>query len=387
MRFYDTAQKGCVTFIPDQKVRMYVCGITPYDSAHLGHIFTFMIYDLMERRLEEQGHTVQLVRNITDVDEPIFKKAGELGITYTELAEREIRAFQTVMRQLNFCTPQNEPKASEFIEPMATAVQQLLDNGFAYRLDNDIYYDTSRDASFGTFSGLSHTLQLRIMAMRGGDPKRPGKRQPLDFLLWRGIRDATDLAAWDTALGHGRPGWHIECSAMSTALLGLPFDIHGGGDDLIFPHHEAEIAQAYGLGQPEVARHWLHVAPLLLFGEKMSKSLGNLVFAQDLLKDYEPAVIRLALMHYHYRSGGEWRPELLHDSRELWADMRRVLPVMSKAAAEKLLARVREQLDDNLNTPYIIGVMKDTMHKAMQDKRSASDSKQQQTLLCLLGLQ
>ena len=371
MRFYDTAKKSLLPFEAPKDVRMYVCGITPYDAAHLGHIFTFMTYDLLQRRLEDAGHTVKLVRNITDVDEPIFKRAAKLGEPYMELAERETGQFHSVMDQLNFRPIAYEPKASEFITDMAEAVQRLLHKDIAYQLENDIYYDISKDMQFGRFCGYSQTIMTKLMHRRGGDPERIGKRNVLDFLLWRGITDSSDTAAWDSPVGHGRPGWHIECSIMSSKLLGLPFDIHGGGDDLIFPHHECEIAQAHGLGYEAVASRWLHVAPLLLYGEKMSKSLGNLIFAKDLLKDYDPSVIRLALMNYQYRLGGEWCPDFLNEAKELYAGIRLRVPLLIKKDLEFLLNSVRDLLDDNLDCRGILNTLQSAT--TMRINKSGND--------------
>lgn len=354
MKLYDTSLKTYADFAPDHLVRIYVCGITPYDSAHLGHIFTFMTYDLLLRRLQDLGHEVQLVRNITDVDEPIYVKARELGVPYTELAAREAESFMAVLERLNFKHPHAEPRASEYITQMSEAVQKLLNNGFAYRLEDDIYYDVTKFPDFDKFAALPERLMLGFSRDRGGDPDRPGKRHPLDFLLWKGVTDSDDPAQWQTVVGNGRPGWHIECSVMSSEILGVPFDLHGGGADLIYPHHSAEIAQSYGLGHPELAKHWLHVSPMLYIGEKMSKSLGNLVFAKDLLEDYEPAAVRLALMHYHYRLGGEWLPEYMDEASELLSRLQTVMASPHREAAEKLLEQVRDGLDDDLDTPFIL---------------------------------
>lgn len=354
MKLYDTARKGFAEIVPKEAFTIYVCGITPYDSAHLGHIFTFMTYDLLQRLLEEEGMRVKMVRNITDVDEPIYKKAAELGVPYTELAERETASFQKVLQQLNFKKPFAEPKASEFIPQMAEAVQQMIDAGHAYAVDKDIYFDTSTVEHYGGFAGFPEKILLKMLQGRGGDPYRAKKRNRVDFLLWKSIDDPKDPAAWESPVGYGRPGWHIECSVMSESLLGIPFDLHGGGTDLIFPHHESEIAQAHGLGHPIKARYWLHVSPLLLYGEKMSKSLGNLVFAKDLLETYEPAVIRLALMNYHYRSGGEWRPELLESSASLLQAVRAKAQKTDQKQAENLFASVQLALHNNLDTPSVI---------------------------------
>lgn len=394
MRFYDTAQHDYVTWGPPQEVRIYVCGITPYDSAHLGHIFTFMQYDLLQRRLQDSGHTVTMVRNVTDVDEPIYRKAAELGVPYTELAARETASFQQTLERLNFLTPAHQPLASQYIEQMAAAVQSLVDNGTGYRLGDDVYFDTTKDPSFGSFCEFSEKLRLGLLADRGGDPERPGKRSPMDFLLWKGITDPSDPAAWDTSLGHGRPGWHIECSVMSSELLGTPFDLHGGGSDLIFPHHECEIAQTRALnkttdaddqesleskaktGAP-LSRHWLHVAPMLYGGEKMSKSLGNLVFAKDLLETTEASVIRLALMDYHYRTGGEWTPHLLEHAAELLSAVREVADTISPEVADGFLAEIRAALDDDLDTHRIIHAMKELAYPRTADVDCSSEESPQ----------
>lgn len=371
MRFYDSAQKKIIDFdSAQQPVGIYVCGITPYDAAHMGHIFTFMTYDLLQRRLEDSGVKVRMVRNVTDVDDPIFARALETGEDYRQLADRETKRLQAVTKALNFRQPSAEPLASQYIEQMAKATAQLLRDGFAYKLDSDIYFDTAKRQKFGAFSGFSKRLQHNFMADRGGDLKRPGKRQPLDFLLWKGIDDPSDYAAWHTALGRGRPGWHIECSVMSSSLLRTPIDIHGGGMDLIFPHHECEIAQSESLGQQPFSRHWLHVAPLFYHGEKMSKSLGNLVFAHELLQTHSPAVMRLALMQYHYRVGGEWRLQALVEAKRLALLLQKALDHRGGIDATPYVARIRSALDNDLDTHAVLH----TLHE-MAAGILASDSR------------
>jgi L-cysteine:1D-myo-inositol 2-amino-2-deoxy-alpha-D-glucopyranoside ligase len=377
MKLYDTAAKAYVVFKPSKTVGIYTCGITPYDSAHLGHIFTFMTYDLLQRRLEDLGHEVRMVRNITDVDEPIYKRAKQIGIPYTDLAKKEIKSFQETMKLMNFRPTYAEPLASEYIDEMASAVKELIDNGFTYRVDEDIYFDTSKFRDFSKFSGFNNKLLLGLFKLRGGDPKRPGKREPLDFLLWKSISDANDPAQWDSVVGIGRPGWHIECSVMASKLLETPFDIHGGGADLIFPHHSCEIAQSYGLGVPLLARHWTHVSPLISDGEKMSKSLGNLVFARDLLKDHSSSVIRLALMHYHYRIGGEWQPELLNEAKNLLESVLYTAKLTDKTAAEQFLTNIRCALDDDINTLELI----DAFHTFIDCKKSDKSSSDSRMLM------
>lgn len=363
MKLFDTKERKLVEFEVPKTVGMYVCGITPYDSAHLGHVFTFLTYDLIQRRLEDTGHTVRLVRNVTDVDEPIYQRAAENGELYTELAERETTQFQRLMGQLNFRKPYAEPLASAYIMQMALAVQELLGKGNAYRLAEDIYFDVCTYKSFGTFSGFSDKLLTNLMKERGGDPARPGKRNPFDFILWKGISDPKDPAAWSTEIGRGRPGWHIECSVMASELLKNPISIHGGGMDLIFPHHECEIAQSESLGSVPFSNYWLHVAPMLYSGEKMSKSLGNLVFAKDILEQHEPAAVRLAMMHYHYRTGGQWRDEFLVESGELLDRIKRAMSMEVGPDGKKLLNCVRKALDDDIDTHEILWLLKDFVSK------------------------
>lgn len=366
---------------------MYVCGITPYDSAHLGHIFTFMTYDLLQRRLEDMGHTVRMVRNVTDVDEPIYRKAAELNIDYRKLASAEVASFRSVLERLNFRPLYAEPHASEYIDQMAGAVKQLIDKKYGYYVGKDVYFDTSKCHEYGLFSGFNHKLLIALLKERGGDPDLKEKHSPLDFLLWRHIDDPADTAQWNTVLGSGRPGWHIECTIMSSDLLGPAFDIHGGGTDLIFPHHESEIAQGMALNGVKPAELWVHVSPLLMAGEKMSKSLGNMVFAKDLLGDYDAATIRLALMHYHHRIGGEWQPELLSRAEQLIHHVRKAAQQCSDTAANNLLDEVREALDDDINTYEIIRAFHrfaasgtDTAHSAGKPNPTALQT------LSLLGL-
>lgn len=386
MKLFDTPSQQYVDFQPDSTVKIYTCGITPYDSAHLGHIFTFLTYDLLQRRLEDKGLEVQLVRNITDVDEPIYRKAAQMGIAYTELAAQETALFKSVLKDLNFRPAFAEPLASEYIQPMAEAVQKLLEAGIAYKLDDDIYFDTSQDDEFGKFCNFSSQLQLSFMHRRGGDPERVGKRNPLDFLLWRGISDESDPAAWDSVVGRGRPGWHIECTVMAAELLGAPFDIHGGGDDLIFPHHECENAQSRSLGQSKLAKYWLHVAPILYAGDKMSKSIGNLVFAKDILKDFPAPVIRLSLLKYHYRTGGEWQPEFLLEADELFKKLESAKINCTSVAAESLLSDIRGALDDDLDSHLIMHALNDFVTSSPKTDENDSGEVSVFKVYKLLGL-
>ncbi|HKN38973.1 MAG TPA: cysteine--tRNA ligase, partial [Acidimicrobiia bacterium] len=301
IRIYDTARQAIVPFEPPKLVRMYVCGITPYDSTHLGHAATYLTYDVLIRRLEELGHEVALVRNVTDVDDSILPKARQLGVNYLELADAEMARFRSDMEALGVRPPVAEPRATEAVPQIIDLVARLLEQGNAYRADGSVYFDIATFPAYGSLSHFGREEMLRIAADRGGRPDDPAKRDPLDFTLWQ--RSAPDEPAWDAPFGPGRPGWHIECSAMVLAAHGPTLDLHGGGTDLIFPHHESEIAQSTSITGEPLARHWMHSAMVAYDGEKMSKSLGNLVFVSDLLKVADPRAIQLALLRHHYRAG------------------------------------------------------------------------------------
>ena len=389
MNIFDTKKNKIIEFKSKKDIGIYVCGITPYDSAHLGHIFTFMFYDLLTRWLTFKGHNVKLVRNITDVDEPIYIKAKELNIPYQKLAKDQTILFKKVMDQMNFLKPYKEPLASEYINEMSLAVKDIISKGYGYLVDKDVYFNTAKIKDFGSYFNIPIKVTSKLFKLRGGDPDRQGKINKLDFLLWKNIDDASDPARWNTDLGWGRPGWHIECSVMSNNILGNQFDLHGGGNDLIFPHHESEIAQSLALNNNQPARYWVHVAPLLLYGEKMSKSLGNLVFAYELLKTYNPDVIKIALMNYHYQVGGEWTKEYLDESLSLYNDLKEIIQNnhIRKDDIEKLRNSIYKALDNNLDTPEIIYCLKLFIKNSINNKKEGKlDSKVLLELLNLLGL-
>jgi L-cysteine:1D-myo-inositol 2-amino-2-deoxy-alpha-D-glucopyranoside ligase len=357
MRLFDTAARRVVPFEPGEVVRMYVCGITPYDSTHLGHAATYLAYDLLIRRLEELGHEVRMVRNVTDVDDSILPKARELGVPYLELAASELARFHSDMEALGMRPPIAEPRATEAIPGMIDMINQLLDSGHAYLTHGTVYFDISTFPRFGELSHYSHEHMVKLARARGGKPDDPHRRDPLDFILWQ--PSLPDEPAWRAPFGVGRPGWHVECSVMSMTALGPHLDLHGGGTDLIFPHHECEIAQSESVSGEPFCSHWMHSAMVSYEGEKMSKSLGNLVFVGDLLKTADPRAIRLALMRHHYRAGFEWYDTDLDEGTAL---LHRLL-----AAAERptgpdprpFAARVRDALDDDLDAPRAIEALDD----------------------------
>ena len=349
MRLYDTAQQAVVDLELDDQVRMYVCGITPYDSTHLGHAATYLTYDLIIRRLEDLGHTVEMVRNVTDVDDSILPKARELGIDFLQLAEQEMERFGQDMDALNMRPAKFEPRATESIDGMLDLIQQLQDGGHTYVSEGTTYFDVTTFASFGKLSHLTEEQMKELAAERGGNPDNPAQRNPLDFVLWQPSAD--DEPKWDSPFGVGRPGWHIECSAMCMNALGPTIDIHGGGGDLIFPHHECEIAQSEAVNEASFSRYWVHAGLVAYQGTKMSKSLGNFVFVSDLRTEIDPRAIRLALMAHHYRSDFEW-----FDDEGPKAQTDLDLLIEACAIAEplsegQLMDEVREALDDDLNAP------------------------------------
>ncbi len=309
MRLFDTARGAIVPFRPGPVVTLYSCGITPYDSAHLGHAEVYLTFDILQRRLRDLGHETRCVRNVTDVDDDILRKAREMGVHYLDLAAEEITRFDADMAALGMIPAWSEPRATSAIAEILTLIGSVLDAGFAYQSGGSVYFDVTTFSRFGEVSHYDEATMLALAAEHGGNPDDPNKRHPLDFVLWQA--SLPDEPSWESRWGPGRPGWHIECSALALRELGETLDVHGGGRDLIFPHHECETAQSESVTGRPFVRHWLHVGLVGLDGTKMSKSLGNLVFVSDLLKEWEPAVVRLALLDHHYRPDWEWTGEEL----------------------------------------------------------------------------
>lgn len=345
MRLYDTAQRQVVPFTPGETVLMYTCGITPYDATHLGHAATFLVYDVLQRRLIDLGHKVKCVRNVTDVDDPLFAKARELGVHYLDLAAGEEARFNRDMEALEALPVFSTPRASSAIADIRGFIGMVLDRGYAYAVDGSVYFDISKFPSFGEVSHYSHEQMIEFARQRGGNVDDPNKRHPLDFVLWHPSAD--DEPAWDTMWGAGRPGWHIECSALALRELGTTIDLHGGGSDLIFPHHECERAQSEAATGEPFVRHWMHVAMVYMDGHKMSKSLGNLVFVDKLRTQFDPRSIRLGVIEHHYRTEWEWEDTLMPRNHE------RLGAWLSSVGGNTgtVLDEVREHLDDDLDTP------------------------------------
>ncbi len=357
IRLYETASRKIVPFEPGSVVRTYVCGITPYDSTHLGHAATYLAYDLLTRRLIELGHDVRMVRNVTDVDDSILPRARELGVPYLELAESEIARFHSDMEALNILPPVAEPRATETIDEIIAIVNGLLDKGHAYLTHGTVYFDVSTFPRYGELSHYPIDRMVKLARARGGNPDDPHRRAPLDFVLWQ--PSGPGEPAWRAPFGVGRPGWHAECSAMAMQEHGPTLDLHGGGTDLIFPHHESEIAQSEALTGKPYVRHWMHSAMVSYEGEKMSKSLGNLVFVSDLLKVADPRAIRLTLMRHHYRAGFEYHDTDLDEGTALLHRLLAAAQRESGADPRPFAERVRAALDDDLDAPRAVEALDD----------------------------
>jgi L-cysteine:1D-myo-inositol 2-amino-2-deoxy-alpha-D-glucopyranoside ligase len=357
VRLFDTATRSVVAFEPGPIVRMYVCGITPYDSTHLGHAATYLAYDLLTRRLEDLGHTVRMVRNVTDVDDSILPKARELGVPFLDLAASEMARFHADMEALSVRPPMAEPRATEAVPGIIEMVNHLLEDGHAYLTHGTVYFDVSTFPRFGELSRYSRDHMIRLARARGGKPDDPHRRDPLDFVLWQ--QSLSDEPAWRAPFGVGRPGWHVECSVMAIENLGPTLDLHGGGTDLIFPHHECEVAQSESVTGEQFSRHWMHSAMVSYEGEKMSKSLGNLVFVSDLVKTTDPRAIRLALMRHHYRAGFEWYDTDIDEGNALLHRLLAAARATSGPDPRPFAARVRAALDDDLDAPRAVEALDD----------------------------
>ncbi|MCU1375535.1 MAG: mshC [Actinomycetia bacterium] len=369
VRLYDTAKQEIVPFEVGPLVTMYTCGITPYDSTHMGHANTYVMYDVLHRRLVDLGHEVRLVRNITDVDDPLLDKAKALGVHYLDLAAAETARFNGDMKALNVLPCFSEPRATSAIPDIRGFIGMVLDQGHAYQAGGAVYFDVSTYPKFGQVSHYDEATMLAFAEERGGNIHDPNKRNPLDFVLWQ--PSAEGEPTWETLWGPGRPGWHIECSALALRELGTTIDLHGGGSDLIFPHHECEAAQSESATGEPVVRHWMHTAMVKLGGIKMSKSLGNLIFISDLLKEWEAPAIRLAIIDHSYREDWDWTDDLMP------AAAARVDAWRTTGPGDGALDDVRHAIDDDLDTRRAIAAIDD----------AASSGKGVSDAAALLGIQ
>jgi L-cysteine:1D-myo-inositol 2-amino-2-deoxy-alpha-D-glucopyranoside ligase len=361
LRLFDARRGELVPFAPigPGPVGLYVCGVTPYDTGHLGHAFTYLSFDVLLRYLRFLGHQVVYVQNLTDVDDDMLRRARESAEDYLELGNRHVTTFLTEMAALNWMAPDLFPRATRHIPQMVAMIERLVANGHAYQAEGHVYFSVASCPTYGELSKLSREEMLPLALERGSRAEMPGRRDPLDFVLWQ--PSLPDEPAWDSAWGPGRPGWHIECSAMSSAYLGARFEIHGGGADLAFPHHESEIAQSEAAsGERPFVEWWMHAGMLGYQGEKMSKSLGNLVLVRDLLRTFSGDAIRLYLVSHHYRA------ELTYSQADLEAaavtaarlrmaglvsDQGSVYPASLSPVVRQHRDRFLEAMDNDLDTP------------------------------------
>ena len=326
-----------------RRVSLYVCGITPYDASHVGHAFTYVAFDTLVRFLRWRGHEVRYCQNVTDVDDDVLRRAARDGEDYLALGRRETAAYLRDMDALNVARPTFLPRATEEVAAMVELAAELVAGGHAYVVDGTVFYDVATFPGFGELSGLDQAAQRALLAERGGDPDDPRKRQPLDFVVWQ--RSAPGEPWWDSPWGRGRPGWHLECSAMSRRYLGVTLDLHGGGADLLYPHHESERAQSEAANGRPFARRWLHTGMVRYQGEKMSKSLGNLVFARELLREHAPPAVRLALLGHHWRGAWEFDPAELKEAAERLDAWRAAAAPDAAALPEPVAAALAADLD------------------------------------------
>jgi L-cysteine:1D-myo-inositol 2-amino-2-deoxy-alpha-D-glucopyranoside ligase len=360
LRLHDTSTDLVRPTAPGPTARMYVCGITPYDATHIGHAATYVTFDLVYRVWLDAGHEVHYVQNVTDVDDPLLERALRDGEDWQSLAEREIALFREDMTSLAVVPPQHFVGAVEAIPYIVDAVRRLRELGATYEVEGDTYFSVHSDPRFGGVGGFDDATMTALFAERGGDPDRPGKKHPLDCLLWQAARPGEP--AWDTGdpeLPSGRPGWHVECAAIALKHLGDGFDVEGGGSDLVFPHHEMSASEGQVLtGRWPFARHYVHAGMVGLDGEKMSKSKGNLVFVSTLRKEgHEPAALRLALLAHHYRADWTWTAHDLVAAEARLAHWRDAVGRSSGPAAEAVLDGVRRHLADDLDAPAALAAV------------------------------
>lgn len=364
MRLFNTLSGRVEEFAPldGKTVRMYVCGITPYDTTHMGHAMTYLTFDIINRYCQHLGWRVKYVQNVTDVDDDVIRKGREVGQPYDRLGDEYILQFQEDLNALNILPPAVYPRATEEIPSIIDMVGRLIEQGMAYERGGNVYFRVASDRDYGHLCRLDRETMRNLSAERGANPDDPNKENPLDFILWQATQPGEPV--WESPWGPGRPGWHIECSAMAIRYLAPQIDIHGGGSDLIYPHHESEIAQSEGYtGKSPFSRFWVHVAMVCYQGEKMSKSLGNLVFVRDVVRTQTADALRLYLLSHHYRQpfeyleGGpaEFEPlvELLREAISLPGGDGE--PFSFGALQSRFLSAVA----DDLNTPVAIGFLRE----------------------------
>jgi L-cysteine:1D-myo-inositol 2-amino-2-deoxy-alpha-D-glucopyranoside ligase len=390
MNLYNSATQSIEPLVIERNhVGIYVCGVTPYDTTHSGHAFTFLTFDILVRFLRYSGVDVTYVQNVTDIDDDILRKARELGTTWDELGRRETDKYLADMRALNALPFDHYLRATETVPVMLELIEALEANGNAYESNGSVYFSVASDPEFGKLSRIPKPEMLAVANERGNIPDDPNKRDPLDFVLWQAAKPGEPT--WDSKWGPGRPGWHIECSAMSMSVLGDTIDIHGGGADLIFPHHECEIAQSENAtGVRPFTRYWMHVGMVGYQSEKMSKSLGNLVIASQVLKSHSSDAFRLYLFSHHYRDSWEYVDEEIEPWADLARDIRESIETQSYGIGEILdaspwLTRFTAALEDDLNTPLAIAQLRELTDEILAADETDT-SQAQRDLITMAGI-
>ncbi len=368
LKIYNSFSGKKETFSPltDKEVKIYVCGITPYDTTHLGHAFAYIFYDVLIRYLTFKGYKVTYTQNVTDIndrDKDILQRAKEQNISWQKLSDFWTKRFLDDMKRLNWIMPSNYLKASENIPSMINLIQKLLDNGFAYKKNGSVYFDISKKKDFGKLSKLNNSQMLKLAKDFDEDIDNPNKRQPLDITLWRmtSPNQAKHIPSFESPFGKGRPGWHMECSAMSMSSLGDQIDIHGGGIDLIYPHHEAEIAQSEAAsGKIPFAKYWIHTASVSYRKNKMSKSLGNLLMVSSLLKGYSANAIRWMLLSHHYRKPWEFYENDIVLAQKNWTIIKNTVKENSNKDPkidEAYMTKFINLIDNDIDTPVVLSLI------------------------------
>lgn len=381
-----------IQVLPRKKMyRMYVCGITPYDSTHLGHAATYLSFDLINRYLRATGSEVLYVQNITDIDDPLLERANRDGVDWQELAQSQIDLFRSDMTTLHVIPPENYIGAVEAIPLVTKKIEELKSADAIYGVNEDLYFRVHSDPDFGTRSHFSKEESLKIFAERGGDPDRAGKENPLDSLVW--LAQRPNEPGWPSIHGQGRPGWHIECCAIALNYL-LPeqdsdflIDIQGGGSDLIFPHHEMSAAQARVSTGRSFAQFYVHTGMIGLDGQKMSKSLGNLVFVSTLVRSgVNPMAIRCALMMHGYAADRMWDDELLLTAQSFLDSLTLALSQTQCAPTSNLIQEIIQALSGNLDTKKVFALLQDWISESAKGTEGGNPGELSRTLDALLGV-
>ena len=376
-----TLKKEIFSPIRKNEVSLYVCGITPYDTTHLGHAFTYISFDVLNRYLKYKCFKVNYAQNVTDVDDDLLKRAKEVRQDWKELGKFWTNRFLVDMQSLNIQNPTYFVKATDSIPEMIKMIGELIKKGYAYEKSGNLYFDVSKDKDYGKLSKYTNTQMKLLLKERGGDPNDKNKKNPLDFILWQPSK--ADEPSWNAPFGNGRPGWQIECSAMIKQYLGDQIDIHGGGKDLIYPHNESEIAQSESYsGKKPFVKYFMHVAMVMSCGEKMSKSLGNLVMVKELLKKYSANTIRWYLLSFHYRSPWEYMEVDVDEIDKKIKNIKKILKTKGENGKihDGFLKDFEKALDDDLDTPKALSIIE----KLSNQKNNNEDQKA--TLLKLLRI-